>query len=186
MIQRDFETLISKYIIFKREGRYIGRQGNLRVHYFLDLASAAHSRDDLEALAGVFAKFISKNGKIEEIDRIASPKRGNGLLAKCTSDILKKKSAFVRDSIMFDRWIEGHLVAGEKVILVDDVASNSDMLVEAIEGLRRTGIYCEALYVLVDRKEGDSAAILEIEGVKYYYLYSYDDDEFGRLMGQTA
>ena len=87
MDQSDFEALVSKYVIFKREGRFIGREGNLRVHYFLDLASAAHSQDDLESLSSVFATFIAKYRNINEIETIAAPKRGNPLLARASGPL---------------------------------------------------------------------------------------------------
>lgn len=49
--------------------------------------------------------------------------------------------------------VEGQLVAGEKVVVVDDVITTGGSTIKAIEAVRKLGLQVEMVIVLVDREE---------------------------------
>ena len=52
------------------------------------------------------------------------------------------------------RWIEGDLVPGDKVVILDDVATTGGSTIKAIERAREEGMEVVGAVVLVDRQEG--------------------------------
>ena len=64
------------------------------------------------------------------------------------------------------KWVEGDVHAGERVAIVDDVATTGGSTVKAIERARSEGLEVVAAVVLVDRQEGGLDHIREhIEAV---------------------
>jgi len=73
------------------------------------------------------------------------------------------------------RQVEGPaLNAGEKVLLVDDVATTGKALLEAKEALDKLGVKIEATLVIVDRLEG-AESNLEKQGLKLNALFTIED-----------
>jgi len=52
------------------------------------------------------------------------------------------------------RWIEGDLSAGDRVVVIDDVATTGGSTIKAVERAREEGLLVERAVVLVDRQEG--------------------------------
>jgi orotate phosphoribosyltransferase len=52
------------------------------------------------------------------------------------------------------KWIEGDLRPGDKVVIVEDVATTGGSAIKAIERARSEGLAVERVVVLVDRQEG--------------------------------
>lgn len=52
------------------------------------------------------------------------------------------------------RWIEGDLSAGDRVVVIDDVATTGGSTIRAIERAREEGLEVVRAVVLVDRQEG--------------------------------
>jgi len=52
------------------------------------------------------------------------------------------------------RWIEGDLSAGDRVVVIDDVATTGGSTIKAIERAREEGLEVVRAVVLVDRQEG--------------------------------
>lgn len=67
--------------------------------------------------------------------------------------------------------IEGRLVPGSKVAIVDDVATKGGSIMKAIAEVRRAECEPVAIIVLVDRQEG-AAALFEKEGVPFKPLFT--------------
>lgn len=174
--------VFQKYIHQTRGGRPIGRQGTIRVSFFLDLLSAAHVPEDLGVLADVFVAELLREIK-PTWDLVVGPKRGNCLFVKAVADRLRLRTSFVRDGIVFGRWVEGPAHPGDKVLLVDDVGSAGELLAEAVENLRKPGIYVDQAWVLVNRHEGDTEPQLRELGTQYRYVYDIDDEFLGELRG---
>lgn len=57
------------------------------------------------------------------------------------------------------RWIEGDLIPGQKVVVIDDVATTGGSTIKAIERARSEGLEVVRAVVLVDRQEGGLAHI---------------------------
>jgi orotate phosphoribosyltransferase len=73
------------------------------------------------------------------------------------------------------RRVEGpELSNGEKVLLVDDVATTGKALLEAKQALDELGVKVEAVLVIIDRLEG-AGSNLEKEGLKLDALFTIED-----------
>lgn len=57
------------------------------------------------------------------------------------------------------KWIEGDLSAGERVAIVEDVATTGGSTLKAIERARSEGLYVDSVVLLVDRQEGGAENI---------------------------
>lgn len=51
-------------------------------------------------------------------------------------------------------WIEGDMVPGESVVIIDDVATTGGSTIKAIERARKSGLEVIKVVILVDRQEG--------------------------------
>jgi orotate phosphoribosyltransferase len=67
--------------------------------------------------------------------------------------------------------IEGTLVAGERVVLVEDVVTTGGAALSAVESLRAAGVEVLGALVCVDREEGGAAAFTAA-GVPYQALFT--------------
>lgn len=65
--------------------------------------------------------------------------------------------------------IEGVFSAGDRVVLIDDLATTGDSKLEAIEKLRNVGLVVEDIVVVIDR-EGGARQSLEAAGYRYHAL----------------
>jgi orotate phosphoribosyltransferase len=79
------------------------------------------------------------------------------------------------------RWIEGDLEEGSKVVIVDDVVTTGASTVKAIERAREAGFEVIKVLVLVDREEGAREAIervcrMEAIFTKEDFLRLYEKD----------
>lgn len=52
------------------------------------------------------------------------------------------------------KWIEGDLAAGDRVVIIDDVATTGGSTIQAVERAREEGLEVVRVVVLVDRQEG--------------------------------
>ena len=52
------------------------------------------------------------------------------------------------------RWIEGDLAQGNRVVIIDDVATTGDSTIKAVERARSEGMDVVKAVILVDRQEG--------------------------------
>lgn len=52
------------------------------------------------------------------------------------------------------KWIEGDLAAGDRVAIVEDVATTGGSTLKAIERARSEGLHVDCVVLLVDRQEG--------------------------------
>jgi orotate phosphoribosyltransferase/8-oxo-dGTP pyrophosphatase MutT (NUDIX family) len=168
---------IEKFVYRSDHGRPIGVDGRIRISYFLDILSACHDRSICEQVANIFAKHIETMVDRNSLDGLIVPKRGNVLLASEVAKRLNLQSAAVRESILFNEWMEGLVGQGSRVLLIDDVAADGEVLLDAIYGARKAGVFVEQVIVLIDRKEGDVERIFKLGGIRFRYLCQLSDAE---------
>lgn len=73
-------------------------------------------------------------------------------------------------------WIEGakNLKEGEKVVIVEDVATTGSSSIKAVEKAKEAGFDVICVIALVDRKEGAEENLNKM-GIKFYSLFSIDE-----------
>jgi orotate phosphoribosyltransferase len=179
---RDDLIAIFRARIKRSEGPLpIGREGRIRVNYFLDLLAACHDPPILNRLGGLFADWFRDQPAAKSLQCLAGPKRGNVLFVWQVAANLKVRSVFVRDSILFGQWIEGQIKSGDNVVLIDDVASDGELILDAIDNLKRAGVFVKDVCVLVDRKEGDAEEFLKQSNVKYHFCIQLSDADLAGM-----
>ena len=97
------------------------------------------------------------------------------LVNEVTKVVGKKKAAEDAVNSVLDT-ITASLKKGDKVILVDDVATTGKALIEAKRVLDEAGVVIESAIVIVDRKEGAKENLAEI-GVPLESIFTIHDFE---------
>jgi orotate phosphoribosyltransferase len=162
----------------------IGRDGRIRVRFFLDLLSAAHYPQHLQTLTEVVVDCLKPHLQ-SPTGGIAGPKRGNTLLIRSVATALNQPCAFVRHSILFGRWHEGSF-SGNRVVLIDDIASDGELLCDAVSSLATAGVAVDHVFAIVDRKEGDTVSRMKKAKTPYSYLVQLDDAALQALSNSST
>lgn len=183
----EFRSRLGRHIIFDPAGRPIGRDGRIRVNYFVNLLHAVHWDENLVFFSDIFSDYIrSVVAEFEELQCVIGPKLGNALLVKDVSRRLRKRSGFVRYDILFGSFLEGRVHSGDRAILIDDIASDGEVLYEGVENLKQEGVYVQGVYSLVDRTEGDAVNILKRAGIYYGFALRLSDSELQEIKASSA
>ncbi len=139
------------------EGDFTLRSGR-KSKYYLDKYLFETRPELLRELGKRFANYVH-----DGIDRIAGAELGAIALAAATSLETGKPFVIVRNAKKAGygtgKLIEGRLEKGERVLLVEDVATSGGQALEAIKTLRDAGATVDRIVVVIDRLEGARAAI---------------------------
>lgn len=159
-----------------REAAYLEGQFTLRSGrtspYYLDKYRFETRPELLAEIARRLARFVD-----DSIDRVAGAELGAVPLA--TAVALETGRPFVivrnqRKDYGTGRAIEGELHAGERVLLVEDIATSGGQALEAVRALREAGAEVAGVVVVIDRLEGARARI-ESANVRYEALLTSRD-----------
>ena len=155
-LKKSLAQLLKKQAL--KKGKFVLSSGK-RSGYYLDGRIITLTPKGAYLVAQILLNFI----KSKRIDAIGGPTLGAdpivGAIA-CLSHIRKVplKTFIVRKTLKDHgtmRNIEGPaLKKNERVVLVDDVATSGNSLIEAKKILNKRGIKVELAYVVVDRQEG--------------------------------
>lgn len=150
-------------------------------NYYIDIKKVYTSPDVLEEITGELTKLIGG----EKIDRIAGPAVGAVPIAVSLS--LKMKIPFLifrRDAKLHGTTsrIDGELLPGDRVVVVEDVTTSGGSVLEAVNAIRRGNGICSKVITVVDRLEG-AAALLKKNGVTLVPLLTADDLKLRRRHG---
>jgi orotate phosphoribosyltransferase len=163
--------------LYLREGGSVGRTRTIAVDYFVDLMTAALVPGHLECLTHELADHIRRSGRLSGVTTAAVPKRGNALLVAATARELKLEPLFIKERPLFGKAIEGIGGRPKTAALIDDIASDGELLVRSVTVLRECGYQVSDAFVLIDRKEGDATESLAEQGVTLRSLCSLGDQE---------
>jgi orotate phosphoribosyltransferase len=73
------------------------------------------------------------------------------------------------------RWVEGPVEPGARVLVVEDVVTSGGSTVAALERIRSEGLEVAGVVCLVDRLAGGAKAIERAAGAPFTALFSIDD-----------
>lgn len=128
-------------------------------------------------ILSTISKLISDKIKDDEIDKVAGPALGAVPIATAVSleselpllMIRKEKKGYGTSKL-----IEGELIEGDDVIVVEDVSTTGGSLLKAIKAIQENGGNVKRAFVVVDRQEG---AIEEFEkaGIKLEPLITVNE-----------
>ena len=154
------------------EGDFTLRSGR-KSKYYLDKYLFETRPELLRELGKRFARFVD-----DRTDRVAGAELGAIALAAAASLETNLPFVIVRNSKKAGygtgKLIEGRLERGERVLLVEDVATSGGQAVEAARTLQNEGVEVTRIVAVIDRQEGARDTI-EATGLRFDALFTTAD-----------
>lgn len=157
-------------------GDFTLRSGR-RSSYYLDKYLFTTRPELLAPLAGMFADRVRAIAAASGVDRLAGAELGGIPLVTATGLATGLPFVFVRNQKKdygTAKQLEGALKPGEKVVLLEDVATTGGQAAEAIAVLREAGAEVIAVIAAIDRGEGAGGAI-EAVGCRFDAIFTKHD-----------
>ena len=135
--------------------------------YYLDKYLFQTQPDILAALAARFATKIA--ALTESPDRLAGAELGGIPIVSATGIASGKPTVLIRNqkkNYGTAKQVEGKLEAGERVVILEDIATTGGQVLEAAKSLTDLGATVTAIIAVIDRQEG---ARENIEGAGYAF-----------------
>ncbi|MCG3125434.1 MAG: Orotate phosphoribosyltransferase [Phycisphaerae bacterium] len=153
------------------EGEFTLRSGR-KSRYYLDKYLFETDPSLLRELGRRFAALA------RDVTRIAGAELGGVALAAATALECNKPFVIVRNSKKADygtgKLIEGRIDPGDRVLLVEDIATSGGQAIEAARTLGEHGAAVSAIVAVIDRLEGARAHV-EAAGYRFVSLLTTDD-----------
>ena len=140
--------------------------------YYIDLRVVPSFPDAFRQICDFYGDYIIRQIGIQNFDRIAGVPLAGIPFASQIAYNLKKPFLYVRKSIRHhgrQRRVEGILISGDRVLLVDDLVTTGLNLKKAAESIRAEGGVVNEAVAFLDREEGGKEK-LERSGIKVHTL----------------
>ena len=140
--------------------------------YYMDLRIVPSFPDAFSKICDFYIKLIKTDVGIDEFDRIAGIPTAGISFASIAAYYLKKPFTYVRTSERQHgrgRQVEGILLPGDRVLLMDDLITKGGSILNAAQSVRAEGGVVTDAVVLMDREE-DGQQTLADAGIKLHYL----------------
>ena len=168
--------------------------------YYVDLRVVPSFPDAFTRICDFYAQAITSQIGLKTFDRIAGVPIAGIPFASQIAYNLKKPFLYIRKGLRRhgrQRRVEGILVSGDRVLLVDDLVTTGLTLRKAAEAIKAEGGVVEKAVAFMDREEGgrDKLAkngiqlttLLKISEVAkiLYDVGSLDEESFKTIMKQV-
>ena len=140
--------------------------------YYIDLRVVPSFPDAYRQICDFYSEYITSQVGLKTFDRIAGVPLAGIPFASLIAYNLKKPFLYVRKGTRRhgrQRRVEGVLVSGDRVLLVDDLVTTGLNLKKAAEAIRAEGGVVKEALALLDREEGGKEK-LEKSGIKIHTL----------------
>jgi orotate phosphoribosyltransferase len=140
--------------------------------YYIDLRVIPSFPDAFREICDFYAEYITNTIGLKNFDRIAGIPLAGIPFASQIAYNLRKPFLYVRKGVKLhgrERRVEGVLVTGERVLLVDDLLTTGLTLKTAADSVRAEGGIVTEAVVFLDREEGGKQMV-EADGVKLHSL----------------
>jgi orotate phosphoribosyltransferase len=140
--------------------------------YYVDLRVVPSFPDAFREICDFYAEYITNQVGLKTFDRVAGVPLAGIPFASQIAYNLRKPFLYVRKGARRhgrQRRVEGILVSGDRVLLVDDLVTTGLNLKKAINAIRAEGGVVTEVVALLDREEGGKEK-LEKSGVKIHTL----------------
>ena len=168
--------------------------------YYVDLRIVPSFPDAFKDICDFYAEIIARQIGTKNFDRIAGIPVAGIPFASQIAYTLKKPFLYVlKDAKLHgrERRVEGILVSGDKVLLLDDLVTTGLSLRKAAESVRAEGGITTDAVAFLDREEGGKE-LLEKSGVNLhallkisevartlYEMGTFDEESFKTIMKQV-
>jgi orotate phosphoribosyltransferase len=168
--------------------------------YYVDLRVVPSFPDAFTRICDFYAQAITSQIGLKTFDRIAGVPIAGIPFASQIAYNLKKPFLYIRKGLRRhgrQRRVEGILVSGDRVLLVDDLVTTGLTLRKAAESVRAEGGVVEKAVAFMDREEGGReklakngiqlTTLLKISEVAkvLYGVGSLDEESFKTIMKQV-
>ena len=167
--------------------------------YYVDLRVVPSFPDAFRDICDFYVEYINSQVRLENFDRVAGVPLAGMPFASQIAYNLRKPFLYVRKGIRKhgrQRRVEGILVSGDRVLLIDDLITTGLNLKKAAEAIRAEGGVVTEVVALLDREEGGKAK-LEKSGLKVhtllqirevantlYEIGAIDEESFNTILAQ--
>jgi len=140
--------------------------------YYIDLRIVPSFPDAFKRICELYLALIESVVGADGFDRIAGIPTAGIPFASITAYNLKKPFLFVRSTERQHgrgRWVEGILLPGDRVLLMDDLVTKGGSILKSAEAVRAEGGVVTDAVVLLDREENGKSNLAN-NGIKLHYL----------------
>ncbi|MFZ0184057.1 MAG: orotate phosphoribosyltransferase [Nitrosotalea sp.] len=168
---------VKEFAIFLQESGAI-KFGNFKLSsgkesaYYIDLRLVPSFPHQFRKMIKSLQNLISEKIGLDNFDYIASVPTSGLVIASALAIETVKPLIYIRQKPKdygTGSLIEGKILEGSKVVLVDDVGTTGHSLLNAIRALKDAKIMVDSAFVIVNRLEG-ARENLEKEKVKMYEI----------------
>lgn len=145
--------------------------------YYIDLRVIPSFPDAFREICEFYVQQMTEEIGLNNFDRIAGIPLSGIPFASQVAYNIKKPFLFIRKDIKLygrERRVEGILISGDKVLIVDDLLTTGLTLKRAVEAVRAEGGIITDAIVFLDREEGGKE-LLEKNGVKVHTLLNVSE-----------
>jgi orotate phosphoribosyltransferase len=164
--------ILARHVFVSHSGRVVvGALDKFSISVFLDLFSACTQPKYRRRIARFLTHHVHRERFPEPPTHIAVPKEGNVLLAAEVAKTMGLELVVVRTlvpAIRFGDPVEGVISAGCCALIVDDIASDGELLVRTAAALRAHGARVSNCYCAVERLDGNSRESLSMHSVSLH------------------
>ena len=140
--------------------------------YYIDLRLVASFPHIFRKMTKNLQKLVSEKTGLDNFDSLVAVPTGGLVIGSALAIETVKPLIYVRDKPKdygTTKSIEGKIFSGMKVILIDDVITTGNSVINAIKQLKDAGLSISDVYVIINRLEGANNT-LELEKVNLYKL----------------
>jgi len=145
--------------------------------YYVDLRLIPSFPDSFRIVSNFCVELINRTINIDRIDRIVGIPIAGMPLASVVAYHLRKPFLFIRHQVSLrgrGRKVEGLLMPGEEVLLIDDLVATGLHLKNAARTIRSEGGVVKDAFVLLDREEGGRERLAE-DKIKLHCLINISE-----------
>jgi len=140
--------------------------------YYIDLRLVASFPHIFRKMTKNLQKLVSEKTGLDNFDSLVSVPTGGLIIGSALAIETIKPLIYVRDKPKdygTTKSIEGKISSGMKVVLIDDVITTGNSVINGIKQLKDAGLSISDVYVIINRLEGAGDA-LKLEEVNLYQL----------------
>lgn len=140
--------------------------------YYIDLRVVPSFPDAFKRICEFYLEVIECDVGVDGFDRIAGIPTAGISFGSIVAYHLKKPFLYVRSAERQHgrgRWVEGILLSGDRVLLMDDLITKGGSILKVAEAVRAEGGIVTDAVVLLDREENGTSNLAE-NGIKLHYL----------------
>lgn len=141
--------------------------------YYIDLRIVPSFPDVFKRICDFYVDLIKTELGADNFDRIAGIPIAGIPFASLVAYHLNKPFLYIRQRVRLhgrERRIEGLLMPGDRVLLIDDLITTGGSLRKAAEAIRAEGGIVTDAVVLLDREEGGKKNLAEHNVALHYLL----------------